>query len=279
MTYLEKLKLAVTSSNSTLCVGLDPNLRLLPDQIKNKIGSSSELVLQFCQLVIDATKDHCAAYKPNLAFFEALGKKGLKVLAEVIDYIPDSHIIITDAKRGDISSTAEHYKRAFFDKLNVDAITLNPLMGFETMDAFSEDETKGIYVLALTSNPGAKDFLKKPFEGFNMMAEYISYQLKERSLGSKAHLGMVIGATQSDEASAVIAHHPKSCLLIPGVGAQGGNIEALAQTFIKHEGIPLINSSRGIIYAGSKEENWQYHVEKSVITMKEELEIITQNYV
>ena len=114
MTYLEKLKLAVTSSNSTLCVGLDPNLRLLPDQIKNKIGSSSELVLQFCQLVIDATKDHCAAYKPNLAFFEALGKKGLKVLAEVIDYIPDSHIIITDAKRGDISSTAEHYKRAFY---------------------------------------------------------------------------------------------------------------------------------------------------------------------
>lgn len=279
MTYLEKLKLAITSSNSTLCVGLDPNIRLLPDQIKNKIGSSSELVLQFCQLVIDATKDHCAAYKPNLAFFEALGKKGLKVLAEVIDYIPDSHIIITDAKRGDISSTAEHYKKAFFDKLNVDAITLNPLMGFETMDAFSEDKTKGIYVLALTSNPGARDFLKKPFEGFNMMAEYISNQLKERSLESKAHLGMVIGATQSDEASAVIAHHSKSCLLIPGVGAQGGNIEALAQTLITHEGIPLINSSRGIIYAGSKEENWQYHVEKSAITMKEELQIITQNYV
>ena len=279
MTYSEKLKLAVTSSNSTLCVGLDPNLRLLPDQIKNKIGSSSELVLQFCQLVIDATKDHCAAYKPNLAFFEALGKKGLKVLAEVIDYIPDSHIIIIDAKRGDISSTAEHYKKAFFDKLNVDAITLNPLMGFETIDAFSEDETKGVYVLALTSNPGAKDFLKKPFEGFNMMAEYISNQLKERSLGSKAHLGMVIGATQPDEASAVIAHHPKSCLLIPGVGAQGGNIEALAHTLITHEGIPLINSSRGIIYAGSKEENWQYHVEKSAITMKEKLQIITQNYV
>lgn len=279
MNYLEKLKLAVTSSNSTLCVGLDPNLKLLPNQIKDKIGSSSELVLQFCQFVIDATKDHCAAYKPNLAFFEALGKKGLKVLSEVIDYIPDSHIIITDAKRGDISSTAEHYKNAFFDKLNVDAITLNPLMGFETMDAFSEDETKGIYVLALTSNPGANDFLKKPFEGFDMMAEYIAHQLYERSATAKAHLGMVIGATQSNDAEAVIKHHPKSSLLIPGIGAQGGNLYELAQTLATHQEIPLINSSRGIIYAGSEFENWTEHVEKAAILMKNQVSVITKNYV
>ena len=279
MHYLKKLESAVRKSNSTLCVGLDPNLKLLPDHVKAHIGSSSELVIKFCQLVIDATKDHCAAYKPNLAFFEALGKKGLQVLAEVVDYIPDSHVVITDAKRGDISSTAEHYKKAFFDKLKVDAVTLNPLMGFETMDAFSDDVTKGIYVLALTSNPGAKDFLKKPFEGFNMMAEYISHQLHKRSLESKAHLGMVIGATQSNEANAVIAHHSKSSLLIPGVGAQGGNIEELAYTLASHEGIPLINSSRDIIYAGSDQENWQHHVEKAAIAMKKELLVITQNYV
>ena len=279
MTYLEKLETAVQKTNSTLCVGLDPNLNLLPDQIRGKIGSSSELVIEFCTKVVDATKDHCAAYKPNLAFFEALGKKGLKVLAEVIDYIPETHVVITDAKRGDISSTAEHYKRAFFDKLEVDAITLNPLMGFETMDAFANDETKGIYVLALTSNPGADDFLKRPFEGYDMMAEYIADKLFERSISTEAHLGMVIGATQSKEARAVIEHHSKASLLIPGIGAQGGSIEELADTLAGHEGIPLINSSRGIIYAGSEYDDWVEHVEQSAILMKEQLYVITQNYV
>lgn len=152
-------------------------------------------------------------------------------------------------------------------------------MGFETLDAFSEDETKGIYVLALTSNPGADDFLKKPFEGFDMMAEYIADKLFERSVKTEAHLGMVIGATQSLEARAVIEHHSKASLLIPGIGAQGGSIDELANTLAGHEGIPLINSSRGIIYAGSEEENWQEHVEQAAITMKEQLSVITQNYV
>lgn len=279
MTYLEKLEAAVQKTNSTLCVGLDPNLNLLPDQIRGKIGSSSELVIEFCTKVVDVTKDHCAAYKPNLAFFESLGKKGLKVLKEVIDYIPSDHIVISDAKRGDISTTAEHYKKAFFEKFEVDAITLNPLMGFETLDAFSEDETKGIYVLALTSNPGASDFLKKPFEGYDMMAEYISAKLFERSITTEAHLGMVIGATQSKEARAVIEHHSKGSLLIPGIGAQGGSIDELAITLAGHEGIPLINSSRGIIYAGSEDENWLEQVEQAAIRMKEQLSVITQNYV
>lgn len=279
MTYLEKLEAAVQKYESTLCVGLDPNLNLLPDQIRHNIGSSSELILHFCKKVIDATHKHCSAYKPNLAFFEAIGKKGLRVLSEVIDYIPDDHIVITDAKRGDISSTAEHYKKAFFKKFEADAITLNPLMGFETLDAFSEDETKGIYVLALTSNPGADDFLKKPFDGFDMMAEYIADKLFERSINTEAHLGMVIGATQSSEARAVIEHHSKASLLIPGVGAQGGSINELANTLAGHEGIPLINSSRGIIYAGSDKENWQEHVEQAAISMKEQLSVITQNYV
>jgi orotidine-5'-phosphate decarboxylase len=279
MTYLEKLETAVKNSNSTLCVGLDPNLNLLPDATRKKIGSTSELVYEFCSMVVEVTKDHCAAYKPNLAFFEALGKKGLKVLDEVIEIIPDDKIIIADAKRGDISSTAEHYKKAFFDTFNVDAITLNPLMGFETLDAFSSDETKGVYVLALTSNPGADDFLKKPFEGFDMMAEYIAHTLFERSIQTEAHLGMVVGATQSAEARSVIEHHSKASLLIPGVGAQGGNIEELANTLAAHEGIPLINSSRGIIYAGAEHENWLEHVGNAAKALKENLSIITQNYV
>lgn len=279
MTYLEKLHQAVVASQSTLCVGLDPNLELLPEAVKAKFETLEEQVAFFCKMVIDYTKDFCAAYKPNLAFFEALGPAGLAVFQDVVNHIPDDRIIIADAKRGDISSTAEHYKKAFFDQFNVDAITLSPLMGFETIDAFSNDEAKGVYVLTLTSNPGATDFLKKPFEGFDMMAQFIANQLFERSVQVESHLGMVIGATQAEEATSVIKHHSNGSLLIPGIGAQGGSIDDLAEALQEHEGIPLINSSRGIIYAGSSNENWVEHVAQKAKSTKESLIKITEQYV
>lgn len=279
MTFVQKLQTAVSDSNSTLCVGLDPNLSKLPVSVKNLFNSPEEQVIHFCKMVIDTTKNNCAAYKPNLAFFEALGSSGLSVFHEVLAHIPENRIIIADAKRGDISTTAEHYKKTFYNQFNVDAVTLNPLMGFETLDAFTEDETKGIYTLALTSNPGADDFLKKPFEGFEMMAQYISSELEKRSGSSDAHLGMVIGATQADLSKSVTDLHKKASLLIPGIGAQGGSIEELTTSLNEHEGIPLINSSRGIIYAGSDHENWTEHVAHKAQEMKEKLNIITKKYV
>ena len=279
MTYLEKLHQAVTASQSTLSVGLDPNLELLPAAVKSRFDTPEEQVSFFCKMVIDYTYDSCAAYKPNLAFFEALGPPGLAVLKEVVDHIPNDRIIIADAKRGDISSTQEHYKKAFFDEFEVDAVTLNPLMGFETLDAFSNDESKGLYVLTLTSNPGAADFLKKPFEGFDTMAEYIAHELFERSVKVESHLGMVIGATQADEAKAVIQHHSTGSLLIPGIGAQGGSVDELAKALQGHEGIPLINSSRGVIYAGSGEQNWVEHVATKAKSTKEAIANITNQYV
>lgn len=279
MTFTQKLQSAVTSSNSTLCVGLDPNLSLLPKSVKNQFAEPEDQVINFCKNVIDHTHEHCAAYKPNLAFFEALGASGLEVFHEVIAYIPKDRIVISDAKRGDISTTAEHYKKSFFDQFHVDAITLNPLMGFETLDAFTKDETKGIYVLALTSNPGADDFLKKPFEGFDMMSQYIASELAKRSSESKAHLGMVIGATQADLSKSVTDLYKKASLLIPGIGAQGGSVEELAEALNEQRGIPLINSSRGIIYAGSDHENWTEHVAHKAQEMKEKLNLITKRYV
>lgn len=279
MTYLEKLLKAVKSSQSTLCVGLDPNLDLLPLAVKNQFTDPAEQVAYFCKMVIDYTYDSCAAYKPNLAFFESLGNVGLAVFEEVVNHIPKDRIIIADAKRGDISSTAAHYKKAFFDRFDVDAITLNPLMGFETLNAFANDETKGIYVLTLTSNPGASDFLKKPFEGFDTMAEYIAHELFERSVQVETHLGMVVGATQAEEAKAVIQHHGNGSLLIPGIGAQGGSVDELADALLDHEGIPLISSSRGIIYAGSDQENWLDYVSKSAQQTKQKLAKITEMYV
>lgn len=279
MTFVQKLQAAVSDSNSTLCVGLDPNLSKLPVSVKKLFKSHEEQVIHFCKMVIDVTKNDCAAYKPNLAFFEALGSSGLSVFHEVLTHIPENRIIIADAKRGDISTTAEHYKKSFFDQFHVDAITLNPLMGFETLDAFTEDGSKGIYALALTSNPGADDFLKKPFEGFDMMAQYIASELEKRSSSSDAHLGMVIGATQAELSKSVTDLHKKASLLIPGIGAQGGSIEELAASLKEHEGIPLINSSRGIIYAGNDHENWTEHVAHKAQEMKEKLNMITERYV
>ncbi|MFY0697330.1 MAG: orotidine-5'-phosphate decarboxylase [Balneola sp.] len=279
MTFVQKLQAAVSDSNSTLCVGLDPNLSKLPVSVKKLFKSPEEQVIHFCKMVIDVTKNDCAAYKPNLAFFEALGSSGLSVFHEVLTHIPENRIIIADAKRGDISTTAEHYKKSFFDQFHVDAITLNPLMGFETLDAFTEDGSKGIYALALTSNPGADDFLKKPFEGFDMMAQYIASELEKRSSSSDAHLGMVIGATQAELSKSVTDLHKKASLLIPGIGAQGGSVEELAASLNEHEGISLINSSRGIIYAGSDHENWTEHVAHKAKEMKEKLNMITERYV
>lgn len=279
MTFTEKLQSAVSESGSTLCVGLDPNLSKLPASVKELFNSPEEQVIHFCKRVIDATENECAAYKPNLAFFEALGSAGLEVLNEVISYIPDSRIVIADAKRGDINTTAEHYKKAFFNQFHTDAVTLNPLMGFETLDAFSNDESKAVYVLALTSNPGADDFLKKPFEGFDMMGQYISSELAKKSAISKTHLGMVIGATQADLSKSVTDLHKKASLLIPGIGAQGGSVEELATALSDHEGIPLINSSRGIIYAGSDHEDWQDHVAFKAKETKKKLSSITERYV
>jgi orotidine-5'-phosphate decarboxylase len=279
MTFSKKLKKSVVSTNSTLCVGLDPNLSLLPKSVKVNYVEPEDQVIAFCKSVIDHTQDFCAAFKPNLAFFEALGATAFDVFKEVVHYIPKDKIVIADAKRGDISTTAEHYKKSFFDQFHVDAVTLNPLMGFETLDAFSYDEKKAIYVLALTSNPGADDFLKRPFEGFEMMAQFIANELKARSNSSDAHLGMVIGATQAELSKSVTDLYKTSSLLIPGIGAQGGSIEELAKALSDHEGIPLINSSRGIIYAGSEHENWVEHVAHKAKTMKENLNTITERYV
>jgi orotidine-5'-phosphate decarboxylase len=277
MTFLEKLQKSVKESGSTLCIGLDPNLDLLPQSVRDQFETPEEQIAYFCKLVIDYTSEYTAAYKPNLAFFEAIGRHGLAVFKEVIDHIPSEKILIADAKRGDISSTADHYKKAFWGEFEVDAITLNPLIGFETLEAFSKDETKGIYVLTLTSNPGAADFLKKPFAGFDMMAQYIADQLSKRV--SRSHLGMVIGATQSEESESVLSYHPESALLIPGIGAQGGSVSELAKSLKNHKGIPLINSSRGIIYAGKDESDWPEYVAEAAKSMKQKLNHITAQHV
>ena len=279
MTYTEKLSKAIEITGSCLCVGLDPNLDLIPAPLKKDFSDSCELVSRFLIEVIDSTQDHCAAYKPNLGFFEALGPGGLQVFREVLDHVPADKIVIADAKRGDISSTADHYAKAYFEVFDVDAITLNPLMGFETLNPFLKYPEKGLYTLTLTSNPGAADFLTNPYGGYPSMAAFIASRLAGLDKSHATHLGMVVGATKTRQISEVIGHHPNSSLLIPGIGTQGGSITALVNVLQNHKGIPLVNSSRSIIYAGENNENWKGSVADKALELKQALTPLTQRYV
>lgn len=248
MKFLTKLADSIRESSSVLCIGLDPNLARLPEQIHTISEDPVERIVYFCHQVVKVTHKHCAAFKTNLAFFEALGPKGLDAFHRVVAAIPSRHIIIADAKRGDISTTAEHYKKAFFDKFKVDAITLNPLMGMETLEAFKGDSSKAVYTLALTSNAGAQDFLLVRSGNFETLSAHIADKLAKIQKYFETHLGMVMGATHSQVSQQILAHHPKAALLIPGFGAQGGDIKALTALLATHPGLPLINSSRAILF-------------------------------
>lgn len=248
MTYTEKLQTAVTLSGTVLCVGLDPDPARLPRTLVNLQATIDQKILRFCEMVIQATCEHCAAYKLNLGFFEALGAPGFQVFEELLALIPPDKIIIADAKRGDIGNTATKYKEAFFDHWKVDAITLSPLMGFETLAPFLTSPNQGIYVLALTSNPGSADFFLKPFEEHPTLSAYIATRLADLNTRFSGSAGMVVGATHGAVLSQVLRCHPQAPLLIPGVGAQGGDVHDLYRVLESHPGIPLINVSRGILY-------------------------------
>lgn len=279
MNFTEKLKSSVSDSNSILCVGLDPTPDQIPHPLRDQYSELPELVLEFCSRIIDATKEYVCAFKPNSAFFEALGSDGWTVLEEVVRIIPDDKILIADAKRGDIGNTAKKYKIAFFDHIGADAMTLNPLMGMDTLNPYLHDESKAIFVLTMTSNRGAGDFLHRRFEGRMSLGEYIAEELAKKQNKSSTHIGMVVGATQIQAIEPVINAYPDAHLLIPGIGKQGGSIEELEAVLKNHNGIPIVSSSRSIIYAGSDKKDWLSVVSEKASTMKKNLQRITQKYV
>jgi len=278
MTFTQKLQRAVRSSNSVLSVGLDPDLAKIPKPLKDLFPDREELVFEFCRRIIEATKTEAAAYKPNLGFFEALGPGGWRVLDALMDIIPAAKVTIADAKRGDIGTTAEKYKEAFFDQLHADSVTLNPLMGFDTLQPFLQDESKAVFVLTITSNIGAADLLRMPIMGRSSVGEYIAQHLSLMQQGAATHLGMVVGATQPDGARQVLAVYPEAHLLMPGVGVQGADINLLERLLEGHQGIPIINSSRSIIYAGGDMENWEELVQKKAAETRASLMKITKKY-
>lgn len=242
MNFTEKLINAARQNNSWLCVGLDPDPELMP----RGVG-----VFHFNQAIIDATADLVCAYKLNFAFYEALGDRGMKILKLTAKHIPDDIPVIGDAKRGDIGNTARAYARSIFDNLGFDATTVNPYLGFDSLKPFIEYQDKGIFILCRTSNAGALDFQALRCEseaGSRPLFEVVAEKAGEWN--THGNIGLVVGATYPEELRLIRESHPDMLLLIPGVGAQGGDLELTVRYGADARGErAIINSSRQIIYA------------------------------
>jgi orotidine-5'-phosphate decarboxylase len=239
----------IKKKQSYLCVGLDTDLEKIPKHFLRL----SDPVFEFNKRIIDATKDYCVAYKPNIAFYEALGHKGWESLQRTLEYIPKECFTIADAKRGDIGNTATRYAEAFFKHMNFDSITVAPYMGKDSVTPFLEFEGKWAIVLALTSNPGSLDF--QLLQDASGKALYQTVLEKSQDWGSPENLMYVVGATRGELIGDVRKQVPEHFFLVPGVGAQGGSLADVARFGMNSHCGLLVNSSRGIIYA-SKEKDF-----------------------
>ena len=246
MKFREKLDAAWERSDSMLCVGLDPDLTLMPD------GYGVDDVAAFNIAIIEATSDLVCAYKPNVAFYEALGpERGYAALRTTLAAIPPHIITLADAKRGDVEHTARAYARAIYDDLGFDAATVNPYLGRDSVEPWIERADKGAFIVCRTSNPGAPDFQDLPVQsegGTRPLYEMIAERAK--SWDRHGNVGLVVGATYPDEMRRLRALCPDTTFLVPGIGAQAGSLEEAVRAGIDARGRGmLISASRGVTYA------------------------------
>ncbi len=247
----------IKEKSSYLCVGLDTDITKIPKHLQQHKNG----IVEFNKAIIDATKDYCVSYKINTAFYEANGSKGWNDMEETVNYIPNTHFKIADAKRGDIGNTSSQYAKAFFETLQFDAITVAPYMGEDSIRPFLDYENKWTIVLGLTSNKGANDFEMKRLirEDTNQGSENESCFLYEKVLetvskwGTKENLMFVVGATQATELANIRNYIPDNFLLVPGVGFQGGSLSETSKYGMTKDCGLLVNASRAIIYADSGE--------------------------
>ncbi len=258
MTFNDRLRAICQKKNSHLSVGLDVDM----DRIPGFLLDFEAPILEFNKSIIHATADVAAAFKLNTAFYEAYSVQGWRSLKKTLDLIPDGVIKIADAKRGDVAHSAEKYRDAFFKELPFDAVTLNPLLGYDSIAPFLEDETRGVFLLCLTSNEGAKDF-QFFSDGSRTLFEKIAEKAVEWN--TNHNVGLVVGATQSDYLKQVRAIAPDLPILLPGVGAQGGDLQAAVLEAKDPSGSGfLVNSSRGILYDADNYEFAQAARKKSL---------------
>lgn len=247
MSYLQKLKDAQTKNNSWLCIGLDPD----PDKLRVDYLKWDEPILPFNKAIIDATADLVCAYKPNLGFYMQWGAAGVIALERTIAYVPAHIPIILDCKTGDIGHTQAAWGAGLFDSWNVDAVTVNPFVGSEAIQPMIGDRPdKAVYMLGRTSNPSATDFQGDLLQKSGLSAEVL---IKGQRWQTEGHKGVVVGATYPEELAMARSLAPKANFLIPGIGAQGGSLEAAVRHGPDEVAGPVISSSRGVIYAASGE--------------------------
>jgi orotidine-5'-phosphate decarboxylase len=246
----EKLIQEIYKKHSFLCIGLDVDLNKIPQHLLKE----EDPIFAFNKAIIDATHHLCVAYKPNTAFYEAYGLKGWRALEKTINYLNEKHpeiFTIADAKRGDIGNTSSMYAKAFFEDLGFDSVTVAPYMGKDSVEPFLAFKNKFTILLALTSNEGAFDFQTKTIEGEELYNQVLK---TSKTWKNSENLMYVVGATKAEYLAEIRQIIPNSFLLVPGVGAQGGNLQDVCKYGMNQSIGLLINSSRGIIYASNKED-------------------------
>ena len=234
-----------------LCVGLDTDINKIPAHLRNE----EDPIFAFNKAIIDATAPYCVAYKPNLAFYECYGLKGMKAFEKTVNYLKKNypkHFIIADAKRGDIGNTSTMYAKTFFEEYDIDALTVAPYMGEDSVMPFLAYQDKWVILLALTSNKGCHDFqFMEDKEGVRLFEKVLTKSLQ---WGNKENMMYVVGATQGEMFKDIRKWVPDHFLLVPGVGAQGGSLQDVCHYGMNKDCGLLVNSSRGIIYASQDKD-------------------------
>jgi orotidine-5'-phosphate decarboxylase len=256
---------------SFLCVGLDTDLTKIPSHLQKE----ADPIFEFNKQIIDQTADFAVAYKPNIAFYEALGPKGWESLQKTLDYIPKDIFTIADAKRGDIGNTSGLYAKAFFETMNFDSITVAPYMGIDSVSPFLSYHNKWVILLALTSNEGSLDFQFSELKNGKLL--YQEVLVKSSTWGNPDNMMYVVGATRGEKIGEVRKIVPDHFFLVPGVGAQGGSLEDVAKYGMNSSCGLLVNSSRGIIYAG-KGFDFGTAARKEAKKLQEEMEVLLNQY-
>lgn len=258
----------IKTKRSFLCVGLDTDLKKMPEHLLKE----EDPIFAFNKAIIDATADYCVAYKPNLAFYEAFGVKGLISFEKTIKYLKENypnHFIVADAKRGDIGNTSAMYARTFFEEYDVDSLTVAPYMGEDSVTPFLGYQDKWVILLALTSNKGSHDFqLTEDVNGERLFEKVLH---KSQNWGNADNMMYVVGATQGRMFEDIRKIVPNHFLLVPGVGAQGGSLEEVCKYGMNKDCGLLVNSSRGIIYA-SKGEDFAEQAAKNAKELQQQMD-------
>ena len=256
----EELIKQIHAKQSFLCVGLDTDIKKIPQHLLQ----ADDPIFEFNKAIVDATAPYCVAYKPNLAFYESLGVKGLLAFERTVAYLNENYpeqFVIADAKRGDIGNTSQMYARTFFETYNLDALTVAPYMGEDSVTPFLAYEGKWVILLALTSNRGSHDFqLMEDAQGVRLFEHVLT---KSQTWGNADNMMYVVGATQGEAFKDIRRHAPNHFLLVPGIGAQGGSLHDVCQYGMNKDCGLLVNSSRGIIYASNGADFAQVAAEKA----------------